>query len=96
MKKDKMTRKNNKISAKIYKNALTLATLGQMPTHLCNLIRKAMLDEDFEKMALLKDLSEDTLRVRGYYHRHKAEEHNSNCYIDDKVAKFDNERRKNK
>ena len=94
MKKDKALIKSRKLLVKIERKSLELCTLGQMTSHLYALIRKAMLDSDFEKMALLKELSEDTLRVRGYYHKHKEEEHNSNLYIDDKVAKFEKERRK--
>lgn len=93
IKTNKEIQKNRKLCVKIYKRSLDLCVQGMMTTHLLNLIRKAMLESDFEKMALLKELSEDTLRVRGYYNKHKEEEHNSNLYIDDKVAKFEKERR---
>ena len=93
-----MNKKDNKLIAKAYVKARDLAVEGFITLHLFTLLRKEFTtigEKDVDKVKFLTRLCEDTIRVRGYFNRHKEMVQPTNEYIDRKVAEFEKERRKN-
>ena len=83
----KITNKIKISSLKYY--AIKLRANYQLPYYLCYLIRQLRDDTDINVVALLSRLSEDLMRLKGYYKKYPSAEQSANEALKKQIA-FEN------
>lgn len=81
MEKKKSNFKQAAKIALIQRKTIQLKVNNQLPSYLCYLILHLNKDSNESYVKLLCDLTDDYLRVKGYYKRHADKEHVANDTI---------------